>query len=64
MNEFWKNIGRYPRFFISSVAGLILVIITPFKNLFKIQKFRIFLIIGFFLFLTTLYFIIINMVGF
>ena len=63
MNEFWKNIMRYPRFFISSVFGLILVIITPFKNLFKVQKFRIFLIIGFFLFFITLYFILINMVG-
>jgi len=63
MNEFWKNIVRYPRFFISSVAGLILVIITPFKNLFKVQKLRIFLIIGFLLFLTTLYFILVNMMG-
>jgi hypothetical protein len=43
MNDFWNNISRYPRFFISSLAGLILVILTPFKNLFKIKKFRIFL---------------------
>jgi hypothetical protein len=41
MNDFWNNISRYPRFFISSLAGLILVILTPFKNLFKIKKFRI-----------------------
>ena len=43
MNDFWNNISRYPRFFISSLVGLILVILTPFRNFFKIQKFRIFL---------------------
>jgi hypothetical protein len=40
MNDFWNNVSRYPRFFISSVAGLILVILAPFKNLLKIKKFR------------------------
>jgi Protein of unknown function (DUF751) len=40
MNEFWNNIARYPRFFISSLAGLILVILAPLRNLFKIKKFR------------------------
>jgi Protein of unknown function (DUF751) len=63
MNDFWNNISRYPRFFISSVAGLILVIITPFKNLFKIKKLRIFVVIGFLLSIGTLYFIILNMAG-
>ena len=63
MNEFWTNIVRYPRFFISSVAGLILVILAPFKNLFKIKKLRIFVIIGFILFVGILYSIILNMVG-
>jgi uncharacterized membrane protein len=47
MNDFWNNISRYPRFFISSLAGLILVILAPFKNLFKIKKLRIFVIISF-----------------
>jgi hypothetical protein len=42
MNDFWNNISRYPRFFISSLAGLILVILAPFKNLFKSKKFRLF----------------------
>jgi hypothetical protein len=55
MNDFWNNISRYPRFFISSLAGLILVILTPFKNLFKIKKFRIFVILGFILFWAILY---------
>ena len=63
MNDFWNNISRYPRFFISSLAGLILVILTPFKNLFKIKKLRIFVIVGFILFIGILYTIIINMAG-
>jgi len=63
MNDFWNNISRYPRFFISSLAGLILVILAPFKNLLKIKKFRIFVIISFILFIGILYTIIINMVG-
>lgn len=63
MNDFWNNISRYPRFFISSVAGLILVILTPFKNLFKIKTLRIFVILGFILFIGILYFIIFNMAG-
>ena len=63
MNDFWNNISRYPRFFISSLAGLILVILTPFKNLFKIKKLRVFVIIGFVLFIGILYTIIINMAG-
>ena len=45
MNNFWTNIIRYPRFFISSMIGLILVILTPFRNLFKTPKLRWFLIL-------------------
>ena len=54
MSDFWNNIARYPRFFISSLVGLILVILAPFRNLFKIKKFRILLplfTIGFFILL-------------
>ena len=61
MSDFWNNISRYPRFFISSVAGLILVILAPFKNLFKVPKFRILLIVGLLLFIGLLYVIITNM---
>jgi hypothetical protein len=61
MNSFWTNILRYPRFFISSLIGLILVILTPFRNLFKIPKLRIFLIISIILIFIGLYFILINM---
>ena len=63
MNDFWTNISRYPRFFISSLFGLILIILAPFKNLFKIPKLRFFLVIGSFFFLLLLYQIIQNMSG-
>ena len=63
MNDFWTNISRYPRFFISSSIGLVLIIIAPFRNLFKIKKLRFFVIIGCILVLTILYTIIISMVG-
>lgn len=63
MNDFWNNISRYPRFFISSLAGLVLVILAPFKNLFKIKKLRPFVILGLVLFIGILYVIIVNMVG-
>ena len=63
MNDFWNNISRYPRFFISSVFGLTLVIITPLRNLFKIPKLRIFVILGIFGVIGLLYLILKNMVG-
>ena len=63
MNDFWNNISRYPQFFISSVAGLILIIIAPFKNLFRIRRFRTFLILLFILFIVGLYIVIKSMLG-
>jgi hypothetical protein len=63
MNDFLNNISRYPRFFISSLIGLILVILTPFRNLFKIKKFRFILPVFFIGFLVFLYFVIKNMVA-
>ena len=61
MNDFWSNVFRYPKFFISSLFGLILVILTPIKNLFKIPKFRIFLILFIFIIIISFYLIIKNM---
>jgi len=61
MNNFWNNIFRYPRFFISSLTGLVLVILTPFKSLFKIKRLRIFLVLFIFAICITLYIIIKNM---
>ena len=63
MSDFWNNLSRYPRFLISSIAGLILVILAPFKNLFKVPKFRILLILFFLLVIILLYTIIMNMTG-
>ena len=63
MNDFWNNISRYPRFFISSVIGLTLIIIAPFRNLFKIPKLRIFLIVLIFGIVGTLFIILRSMTG-
>ena len=63
MNDFWNNISRDPRFFISSLVGLILVILAPFRNLFKIKKFRFLLPIFFIFLIMILYLIIISMTG-
>jgi hypothetical protein len=63
MSDFWNNISRYPRFFISSMVGLILVILAPLKNLLKVPKLRIILLLSFVIFLTLLYFIIRGMTG-
>jgi len=63
MNDFWNNISRYPRFFISSVIGLALVIITPFRNLFKVPKLRIFLVILIFGIIGILFAILRSMTG-
>ena len=63
MNDFLNNIARYPRFLISSLIGLILIILTPFRNLFKIKKFRFILPILFLGFIFLLYIIIKNMIA-
>jgi hypothetical protein len=63
MNEFWNNISRYPRFFISSVSGLILIILTPLRNLLKTEKFRLLTIFSFIIFLIVLAFILASMTG-
>jgi hypothetical protein len=63
MKDFWNNISRYPRFFVSSLIGLILVIFTPIRNLFKIKKFRFILPIILILFLGILSKILTSMTG-
>lgn len=49
---FWENLIRYPRFFISSIFGLILILINPLilylKN-FNSRKFVILIIVVFFI---------------
>ena len=63
MNDFWNNISRYPRFFISSLIGLILIIIAPFRNLFKIPRLRIVATIVILLGIGGFYIILRKMVG-
>jgi len=63
MNEFWNNVARYPRFFISSLFGLILVILAPLRNLFKIKKFRFLVPVIFILLITIFYLILKSMTG-
>lgn len=63
MENFWTNILRYPRFFISSLVGLILVILTPLRNLFKNPKLRIIGGISIVLFFVLLTFILKSMTG-
>lgn len=63
MNNFWENILKYPRFFISSLIGLALVILTPIKNLLKIKKLRILLIVILILLILILYLILMSMFG-
>ena len=63
MNNFWTNIIRYPRFFISSMVGLILIILKPFKNLFKISKLRWIILLFSLIFILSLFFIIQKMLG-
>lgn len=35
MPDFWENVIRFPRFFISATIGLIFTIIGPFLNLLR-----------------------------
>jgi hypothetical protein len=63
MNDFWTNILRYPRFFISSLLGLVFVIITPFRNLFKNPQSRVVVIIFVVLFIIVLSLILKSMVA-
>nr|YP_011006380.1 hypothetical protein V2486_pgp014 [Ecklonia cava]QWK43618.1 hypothetical protein [Ecklonia radicosa]WAM63384.1 hypothetical protein [Ecklonia cava]WAM63525.1 hypothetical protein [Ecklonia cava subsp. stolonifera] len=44
---FWDNLLRYPRFFISSMLGLILILLTPIIE--QLKKFNDKKIVYFFL---------------
>nr|YP_011005819.1 hypothetical protein V2481_pgp014 [Cymathaere triplicata]WAM62823.1 hypothetical protein [Cymathaere triplicata] len=60
---FWDNLLRYPRFFISSMLGLILILLTPIIE--QLKKFNDKKIIYFFLIsiLITLFCILKEMLG-
>nr|YP_010835363.1 hypothetical protein ycf33 [Cryptomonas gyropyrenoidosa]WFQ83038.1 hypothetical protein ycf33 [Cryptomonas gyropyrenoidosa] len=54
MSDFWENLLRFPRFFISSTLGLVLIILGPFFNLLKRPQTTVILIISTFLVATFL----------
>ena len=63
MTDFWQNVSRYPRFFISSLTGSILVILAPLRNSAKTPKLRnLFFLIGF-IGVLMLFAILVNMTG-
>lgn len=48
---FWHNIFRYPRFFFSSMIGLLLIVLNPLILLIKEKKNpKVFLVLGIILF--------------
>lgn len=47
MFNFWENIARYPRFFVSAMLGLTLIITTPFQSLLSTNKGKILFLTGF-----------------
>nr|YP_011005261.1 hypothetical protein V2473_pgp014 [Aureophycus aleuticus]WAM62124.1 hypothetical protein [Aureophycus aleuticus] len=60
---FWDNLLRYPRFFVSSMLGLILILLTPIIE--QLKKFNDKKIIYFFLItiLITLFYILKEMLS-
>jgi hypothetical protein len=63
MNNFWNNIRRYPSFFISSMAGLIIVMLTSFTSLSKTRTLRFLGIVLSALFLFTIFNIVRTMIA-
>ena len=61
---FWDNLLRYPRFFISSMIGLILVLINPIISKVKKINDKKLIIIFFISLLITLFCILKKMLSF
>jgi uncharacterized membrane protein len=55
MKIFWENLTRYPRFLITSVSGLIIVLLNPLIKLAKKNKATQIFLLGF-VFLTFIIF--------
>ena len=47
MINFWENISRYPRFFISAMVGLVLILTTPFQTLLRTRLGNLVFVTGF-----------------
>nr|QNO36061.1 Ycf33 [Sargassum hemiphyllum var. chinense]QPZ94234.1 hypothetical protein Ycf33 [Sargassum hemiphyllum var. chinense] len=58
---FWNNLLRYPRFFISSMFGLILILLSPFIN--QSKKFNRKVIFFFLSIIIVLFYILKQMVS-
>nr|YP_010471273.1 hypothetical protein N4M72_pgp056 [Sargassum confusum]AZJ16050.1 hypothetical protein ScoCPG_p087 [Sargassum confusum]UEP18049.1 Ycf33 [Sargassum kjellmanianum]UVF63231.1 hypothetical protein [Sargassum confusum]UVW81593.1 hypothetical protein [Sargassum siliquastrum] len=58
---FWDNLLRYPRFFISSMFGLILILLSPFIN--QLKKFNRKVIFFFLSIIIVLFYILKQMVS-
>ena len=60
---FWDNLLRYPRFFISSMIGLILILINPIISLLKNFKDKKVIVFFFISILITLFCILKEMLN-
>nr|QUE29717.1 Ycf33 [Erythrotrichia carnea] len=63
MPTFWENVLQLARFFISSVTGLIFIILSPFINLKRSPLFLIIIMGSFFLGIVSLYQVLQAMLG-
>nr|YP_537011.1 hypothetical chloroplast protein 33 [Neopyropia yezoensis]Q1XDF7.1 RecName: Full=Uncharacterized protein ycf33 [Neopyropia yezoensis]AGH27657.1 hypothetical chloroplast protein 33 [Neopyropia yezoensis]QFZ66993.1 Ycf33 [Neopyropia yezoensis]WKD83488.1 hypothetical protein [Neopyropia yezoensis]BAE92454.1 unnamed protein product [Neopyropia yezoensis] len=63
MNKFWDNVLRFPRFLVSVILGLILIIISPFFVLLKKPLTSFFFIISLAGLITVLAIIIQKMIN-
>ena len=61
--NFWDNILRYPRFFFSSLLGLILVILTPIIKVLKEFRSNLLVIFVVLLSLTSVVWVLVRMVS-
>jgi prolipoprotein diacylglyceryltransferase len=60
INLFWKNITRYPKFLITSMSGLIVIILAPFLKLAKKNKKSQLFLFFFLIFITAFLSFILN----
>ena len=63
MLNFWENISRYPRFFISVILGFVTLLIYPFKNLLRIEFGWVVILIGSTLSISCIIIILENMLN-
>nr|AOM68042.2 hypothetical protein Rhodc_008 [Rhodochaete parvula] len=63
MPTFWENIIRLIRFFLSSVTGLIFIILSPFVNLIEKRNTLYLVLILFLIILIIVYKILEQMLG-